>query len=506
MMNKSSEKLNNREIIWDEWTQEELNELKEEVDQNISLSEIWKYDNEWHFTIKEEIKWEDEKGSYIEIKWNKYYDSMSHWDGVWLWYSISNNIATWVDTLYIWNMNWLLPEWKWTEFYWLWWKYTGERKNWTMDGNGYRVLSDGSTFSWLWKEWYPITWKFEKHKNWGIYYTYEWKIDQNRKYQWKWKIVYSDGDVYEWNFVDWKKEWKWVYNYSNWDSYDWERKNWIKNWHGKYTFSDGNSYFDWEWKDWKENWEWIYQYSNWDKYEWLFINWRRFYQEVNEQQHNYVVWWDDNHTEIEWYWKYTHKNWKVHEFRVVNWTLTEESNSFILMYWDDNKPNENWWANRWPLIYSKKKESDSKISYSLKSWWYWPISWELNGWYYQFKSKNWKILSIPKTSEFWENGSLHVANIINFCLDNARRNRTEEFDYKWNTLQADQKNPKWSYVLEGNPGWSMVTWNALTVKYDKNATNWLLKYIWDTDLLENVPKHFWWISAKELAEWLNTSL
>lgn len=331
---------------------------------------------------------------------------------------------------------------------------------------------------------------------------------------WEGTYYYKDGSYYHWMWSNWEKNWHGKFVSPEWiRTYDWEWSNWQEHWHGveEKISSEWKIIYDWNRCEWKINGEWIMTYPNWDTYDWLFINWIPFHRAFNEQQHNYTVWWDMP-TKIEWHWRYTHSSWKFHEYSVTNWTLTERSRDFISMY-DDHKPNENRWSKRGELVFSKKFESDNKISYSLKSWWVGPIKWELTEkWNYEFKSKT-STLSIPKTDNisrenwFWEKSSMHVANIINFCMANAREHGTYKFDWEGGKLQAKQSSPHWAYVLKADPEWSSVWWTPpLTAEYDENAIDYLKKYIRDTDILKNVPKHFGWISAKELAIWLNSCL
>ena len=524
-MSERIDRANDANDYLNEWSiRNDLDELSENISPDIQLSEIWEHKSDWTFEINEDIKWKDNKWKFIEIRWKKYYENL--WNERWLWYTISRDIVSNTDIVYIWNKNWNLNDGYWIEYFSDGRKYKGEREDGAKNWHGFEVLN-WATFEWEYENWWPKYWVYKRFKNWELFCTYEWTIDVNRKYQNKWILSYNDWAAYDWEWKDWKFNWQGTYTYSDWSIYEGERKDWEKNWKWILTYASWTVYEgerkdwkrNWKWiltyaswtiyegerKDWEKNWKWKEKFSNWDIYEWLYIKWKRFYDAFNEQQQNYVIGWDNPTEEIEWYWKYTHSNWKIHEYRVNNWTLTEESNSFISMY-GDNKPNEDRWAKRWKLMYCKRQESENKINYSLKSWWIWPTFWELNWWNYQFKSKNWNILSIPKTTEFGENWSMHAANIINFCMDNARINWTYEFDYKGDTLQAKQSSPRWANTLVGNSGWSMVTWNALTTRYDENAVDLLKKYIWDTDILENIPKHFWWISAEELANWLNSCL
>ena len=473
-MAKSTEKIDNHEDIRDDEIKDELNELMEEIDLNISLSEIWEYNDEWRFIIKEEIQWEDEKGKYIEIKWNKFYDW--NWDGnwEWLWYDLRNNRATGVDTLYIWCMKWKLSEWKWTEFYWLWWKYTGERKNGSMDGNGFRVFPGGTTFNWLWKEWFPITWKFEKHKNWEVHYTYEWGIDHNRDFQGKWKIIYSSWASYEGDFLDWKRNWQWKYIYPGWSFYEWGWEDWKENWYWERTVKNqwqNNWVYKWDWKDWKLDCDnWVIDYENGDCYKWTLIEWERIdhafkhRKDLPEDKRS-------NTKLPEWHCILT-TNWEDHKISVTNWSISEESNSFITMFWD-KKPNDDRSKQRWHIRIDIKAFDNS---YCLESWDLMKTEWKLDWDSYKFKSKQWKIISIKKSISFGDNAAMHVANLINFCKNFKRQHPGGDwFDYKWNTLQ-----------------------------YDDEVQD-LRTFLWDTDILDNVPRHFWWISAKELSEWLNSN-
>ena len=516
-MDKKIDKSNKKNEGLDEWSIESsldglYEEIKSDVELDVedipSLKDIGEFDSEWNFNFSDGIKkWCDKKWNYIIVGGNKYYDDKcrSELNKECLWYSISK-LNNWVGAFCIWIFNWMNQE-RWREYYSNGASFEGKWEN-GVKSYGFERLPNGDTFEWSYsKNWQ--NWTFIAYDKWELRYTYEWWLDSCRNKQWRWICTYKNGEKYDWDWLNWKKHWHGEYFY--WDGYsyyDWDWSNWKKHWHGieRLMTSEWERIYDWERYEWKINGKWIMTYPNLDTYEWLFINWIPFHRVFNEQQYNYTVWWDMP-TKIEWTWTYTHhSNWNKHTYSVSNWALTETSNDFISMY-GDHKPNEDRWAKRGTLIYSKKFESENKISYSLKSWWVGPIKWELNGWYYKFTSNSWKILSIPQTSEFWEKWSMHAANIINFCINNARENWTNEFDWKGGTLQAKQSSPHWSYLLKSDWNWSTSAWvPTLTTEYEENDIDYLKKYIRDTDILEHVQDHFGWISAEELAKRLNSCL
>ncbi len=475
-MVKNTEKMDSFEVIWDDEIKDELDELEEKVDSNISLSEIWEYDNVWHFVIKEEIKWKDEKGDYIEIRWNKYYDWNWNGDGEWLWYDLRNNRVTGEDTLYIWHMKWKLPEWNWTEFYWLLWRYTGDRKDGTMDGNGYRKFSDGSTFNWLFKEWFPVTWKLEKYKNWKISYTYEWGIDQNWKFQWPWIKIWESWHIYEWDWKDWKYDWHGILTYPSWTTLEWD---WIddnfKEWYWIEIKKNGEKY-EWDFLLDKNGQPKPFCYINEDKDINVYRDWKeRLIQEWNTQPLS----------EINMRWKRTFPNGNYHEFKLTNWSISEKSNDFITMY-GDNKPDENRSAERWNIEYTVNYSSESHIEYRMASRKK-NITRKLEWWSFKFENKKWETLSIPKVSDvFEERDAMHAANLINSVRhinENAHGNRAYRYDE--NNL----------YATTTVTHWYASWWGIAYHEYTKEANG--------TALLNDVKKHFWWISAKTLADRLN---
>ena len=510
-MNNRVDRTNNIDNqLEDQSIRNDLDELSEDINTNIQLSEIWEFNSLWHFNIKEDIKWKDDKWNYIEIRWNKYYDSKNsirNWE--WLWYNLIDDRSWWSDILYIWNMSWRKLEWKWIKFR-DWIKFVGDWKNNKMDWYGYRTFNDGSTFDWLWKEWQPINWTYEKHKeNWEREYIYEWWINEFWEPHWYGKCVWENWKEkeYEWDFVDWKYHWHGEIIYSNWHSYKWDFLDWKKHWRGIYSYRDGHT-DECEWvNDKPKEWKIIQTRANGEKYVWDFLlddNWviRRFYElsDPNDKDSPTIYqirrkrqiseWNNQALSNINMEWILTLPDWSHHEFKLTNWSITEESNDFITIY-GDKKPDEDRSNERWNIKYTIDYTSDSHIKYIMSSWKR-KITWELKWWAYQFKNKKWDTLSIPKKSNFGDKHAMHAANLINsirYINANAHGNR--KFSYSWDkklcaTTVVYSRANYWCPTSAAIAAWPLYT-----------------QEINSTVLVEDVSLHFWWISAKELANWLN---
>lgn len=475
-------------------TSEELSELKDEINHGIELYELWQYNSEWNFQIKESIKWEDENWKYIIVRWEKYYENITNW----LWYLIGKDTISGFDHVYLWNFgdNWL--EWSWIEF------------------------SKSFVFDWEWNNWFPVDWVLTKfNEDWSIKSTYIWKIDINYKFQWKWYIEFPPEEgkskwcSYRWDFVNWKYEWFWIYTYEEtWEIYEWNWKNWKREWKWKYTYSNWATY-EWNWKNWKKEWEWtmIYldswwkplktykwertnnkpqewewtiEYADGRTYKWYILinkHWipGPFYEIYHDLWEDNLENWEINSLSLDknMEWKLI-ENWREHLYKLTKWSVSEEWNNFITLY-GDKKPNQKWDDERWDIRYEINYSSCPKIEYKLDSRKQ-HIERELNWNQYQFKNKKWDILSIQKSSNFWDKAALHTANLINKLIYefNKNKNMYTRFD---DSIGGEDLCFKELFAV----GLWFIEMNRTTA-------------------LSTVQQHFWWITAEELAARLNGQL
>ena len=456
-------------------TSEELSELKDEINHGIELYELWQYNSEWDLQIKESIKWEDENWKYIIVRWEKYYENITNW----LWYLIGKDTISGFDHIYLWNFgdNWL--EWSWIEF------------------------SKSFVFDWEWNNWFPVDWVLTKfNEQWHETSTYMWKIDINYEPQWIWYIEFSPKNgnerwfSYRWNFVNWKYQWHWIWIYPSGASYEWERINSKREWKWTYKYVDGTTY-EWNWNNGKvQEWEWVMIYADWRKYQWYFLidkngNPKPFPEAYKEWWENHID--DGIDLEKNMEWTLYDKYWE-HHYRLTKWSINETWNEFITMF-GDKEPDKHRDDERWTITLNIEHPTDSDIKqYKLKSW-------HRNEWdpkfnqyqieliwnKYQFKNKEWWVLSIEKSSSFWDREVLHVSNLINKLIyEYKKHDRKYGFGYNNNTLLFR--------YLETKQG---------TTQYDRCDTYYIIKDMRHPIALNDTPMHFWWKSANEIASWLN---
>ena len=546
-MTKDIEKAKNKEVLGNIWTKEELKELKEEIifheNENsdewgnehldpldeklkniIPISEIGAFDNEWHFNLKEDIKWEDEIGSYILVRGQKYYDDITRSnieEFEWQWYNIIHH-ADGSESVELWKMNNMSLE-SGTKY------FKDKILNWKRDLDWHMKWivklsdSDGSIriFDWEFEYGLPKNCTLKKFENWKLKYTYKWTFNPTRQSNWEW-IVYSyrspDWEwtmrwpdennytgMYTWEFKNGKMEWKWKYEFNSWAIYEWEWKNNNREWQWTMTYK-GGSIYKWEWKNWKKNWkceyyklrngdtykyvqwendkakasEWELNYANWDTYVWCFLvdrNWMHvpFFKIEEEERPDNILeeLWKDQIIST---WK--ESNGKIHIFTITKWSIYEEWNGFITMY-GDKLPDTHRDNERWDVMYHIDFSSDPTIKYDLTTWGN-EIKWSYEWSSYKFTNKQWKILSLP--SSIWEKWAMHAANLIN-CLKYLNKSIKFRFD--------DKNIYSTSYRTRWYTSWWGIIYHETTTECD------------GTTLLKDVQKHFWWISAWHLATRLN---
>ena len=507
---------------------EELGWLQERIDFDIELSEIGEFDNNGIFHIQEKIKWKDDKWNYIEVRWKRFYEYL--WNEEWLWYSISTNRADNSNIVYLWNMNWTLSNGYGIEYLTGGRKFMGKWEN-GVKIHGNQILSDWRSFYWN----YDVSnrkmeWTLRKYQeSWENYwYIYEWELDWNFNKEWQWTITYDDWDKYEWERNKWKKhwhgiysygdwrtydwewindekQWQWTMTYKNWDKYEWQRINNKREWQWTMTYNNWNKY-EWKWIDDKKEWQWTMTYNNWDKYEWEWIDdkrhcWKYFYKNKND----YYEWdfiddkpllelkhWESIQDKKEWYYKY--KDGSTHSVIINSWKIDEitESNNFVFLYGNkanDKKPWESWAKYRWPIKYEKKGKND-QTEYGLRSWGTHTERILENG-IFKFKNLNHELKIKEGTKfngeKFGERDAQHIANLLNFF-----KNKKEVNGYDW-----------------------FASWSAYSILWYKNSLFWCKRDLnitpsnngdgldYKLNLLNDVPDHFFWISALDVAKFLN---
>ena len=568
------EKIKNNEIIQNKWTKEELKELKEEIifheNENsdewgnehldpldeklkniIPISEIGAFDNEWHFNLKEDIKWEDEIGSYILVRGQKYYDDITRSnieEFEWQWYNIIHH-ADGSESVELWKMNNMSLE-SGTKY------FKDKILNWKRDLDWHMKWivklsdSDGSIriFDWEFEYGLPKNCTLKKFENWKLKYTYKWTFNPTRQSNWEW-IVYSyrspDWEwtmrwpdennytgMYTWEFKNGKMEWKWKYEFNSWAIYEWEWKNNNREWQWTMTYK-GGSIYKWEWKNWKKNWkceyyklrngdtykyvqwendkakasEWELNYANWDTYVWCFLvdrNWMHvpFFKIEEEERPDNILeeLWKDQIIST---WK--ESNGRIHIFTITKWSISEEWNGFITMY-GDKKPNEHRDDERKNVMYHKRETSHTK-EYDLTTWDYQinrEFDWANYKFYYKKNEINnkrlpynkWKVFSLP--SSIWEKGAMHVANIMNKLIYEYKNHNREygfgagnEWDLLWQNYAPDG-------VLLPPSAWGTV--NSYSIKPYRNPKLGYPKQLSKTQ----INSSFWWETTDKIATWLNS--
>lgn len=460
-------------------TEEHSEEHSEEwKDKNIKLkviSDIWEFDGDWKFKMNENIEtWKDKIGSYIVLKWEKYYESSSVSDEFeWLWYYIdkwryfengapdfwSENYDA--NSLYIWHIKEKKANWTWIKYF----------PSWT-------------EFHWTFEDGCLINWK-EIRYDWAYY---EWEFNGESK-EWHWKITYQDWSSYEWDWKNDKREWHWKYTYSDWTIYEWEWLNWRKNWKcEKYFVPRTWTYYWLEWKDGiAKECKWRVEYLDKREYEWDFLvdfskyeTWvhEPFFQILPQAQNSYLERWEVlEDKNMDWILK---TDSGEHIYKLRKWSIEEKWNEFITMY-GDKKPNEHRDAKRWKVMYHIDYITTPIINFDLTTRKH-KTEWKFDWSNYQFENKKWDILSLP--SSIWEKWAMHAANLINFF---------KQSQFSWLYTYND------GALYEAVRNKTQIVWSSVT-GYVQTSTS---SRGYGTNLLSNVEEKFGPVSAKELADWLN---
>lgn len=155
--------------------------------------------------------------------------------------------------------------------------YSGEIKNIINTWWEYCIINMGVTedgvFCWDIQNW---TGKYH-HKN-GNIYIWEFK---DWKRNWYWVMLYGSWsylswDVYKWFWKDNQKEWSWVYYFFDWSIFTGTRINWKPNWYAEVVSSQWTVY-KWEYKNWMKEWYWVYDLIDfiyeWEM-RWWYPNWK----------------------------------------------------------------------------------------------------------------------------------------------------------------------------------------------------------------------------------------
>lgn len=232
-------------------------------------------------------------------------------------------------------------------------------------------------------------------------------------------------------------------------------------------------------------WEWVITRPTWEHYEgYILIDddgepkpFHKIYQKYIKKHQDL---WNTEFLNKNMEWKFTLKN-SYHEYRLTNWSISEKTNNFITMYWD-KKPDENRSEERGEILYIVNYTSESHIEYKVTSWKWRNVKRVFDWTNYVFKDDEWQnIISIPASSEFWEKEALHAGNLINgtrYFNETAHGNRAYRFDDE-----------------------NLYATTLQTINHHEGMireANW-------TKLIKNVKKHFWWIDAWTLAQWLNNA-
>lgn len=359
--------------------------------------------------------------------------------------------------------------------------------------------TDSWDFETIWE--YTIM-KDEKWK----YIELEWKKYYENNRNWLWFSIISSEtytkELYIWNFKNWKYEWegKYIKYYNYWGTYnqtnckeefEWNWKNWLKNWEWKETYKTWITY-EWERVDDKvKEWKWtMTRPRNWERYVWDFLidkkDWmlKPFYLVLKSKKKELEEAWEAEHLnkDMEWIRKIGSS---YHKYKIINWVLHENATDFITMY-GDNKPDEYRSKERWNIEYQVNYTSESHIEYRVTSWKERQVNRKFNWRLYEFMDDAWNTLQIPKSPAFWEKQALHAWNLIN-CI--RYYNETKHYSWKY-------RFGKWNIYATAYETHGYARWWWISYSEYKTETNW-------TTLLKDVSKHFGWIEAWTLANWLN---
>jgi hypothetical protein len=216
---------------------------------------------------------------------------------------------------------------------------------------------------------------------------------------------------------------------------------------------------------WIFKWEWnkkgiLKDPSNWE-YDWSFVDGRPL----------------DIHSKPEFRrkWVYKREDWTIETYVAYSGKMRPQ-----FISWKDNKEKENRSKKRGSVVSIKKELPTWEIEHILHSWKRDTIYEETEG-SYIFKSQNWKELRLPKMVEELEDDRYWKTWELRKGADRAKQLA--------NLLNAVEK-----FVCLHPVSKFVAFWPHLQVKY----RDMLLR----KTLLKNVEGRIW-ISAKDLAEWLN---
>jgi len=219
----------------------------------------------------------------------------------------------------------------------------------------------------LFKKHVPIRDYLIEEANRTTKWEYTWDTNAEGLPHGKWKMVYKDGRIYQWERVNWKKEWKWFIAYKDWSEYEWGWKNDMPHWRwrGFLIVKEWRAelIYWWEFKNWIIHWEWSMRDAMWWWYEWERVNWKRewMWSESTPSSYDSSVWWY-------WYWEWKNDKliWRGDEhMQIVFSSFKERMDEKV-----KNKFHDEDNQLEWPFkeIINKLYWSDNIIRKRLQEW------------------------------------------------------------------------------------------------------------------------------------------
>ena len=275
--------------------------------------------------------------------------------------------------------------------------------------------------------------------------------DEGRFYLWayvnglstgKGKVVWSDGDVYEWDWKDDERTGKGKYILAAGITSEWVfEKGTFKS--GKKTYHDDKPAIE-------------------GKFD---ANQGLIKEEVEEQE--------DQATETTYTGQVNATNKQKHGSGRTTFKDSQTEGGYYengkLLFWG-KKTGKDLSQQRGTVKLTEKYEANTQKQRSqvrtVESWWT-AITLRDDASGYHFSTKSGDKLTLPKS--LWRQKALAAANLINAAVGIVKNSRfqLDYFEADGDILQADYK-----------------------------------KYVWDTDLIQNVQGKFW-VSATVLADWMN---
>jgi len=401
--NQTNTTLNNQPKIYSENGNQELGnstdnqyEMTDLFKPEIDPRKIWKFEG-WEFVLnaQEEV---DDKGKYINISWNKYYENAENWP----FYYVSKTETG--DYFCMWE------EGKWEIFYEPTWriaKYDLEVRKW------YIYRGNGDKYEWDINNLIPEgKWTFT-FRNWNIF---EWNLENGRMTKWTFKTNSEEYQVEGWPYSSLKIV-------TEWDNYG----EYIDGVYGDVLNSTDNQY---EMTDlfkpeidprkiWKfEGWEFVLnaQEEVDDKGKYINISWNKYYENAENwpfyyvsktETGDYFCMWEEGKWEI-----FYEPTWRIakYDLEVRKWYIYRGNGDKY--EWDINIDKGYVMEGKWTLTFRNWNIFEWDFEDGAMTKW----TFKTNSGEYQVEK--WPFVSLRITSE-WDNYGKYIdgyyGDIINLA-------------------------------------------------------------------------------------------